>query len=231
MPHKGIVYYTDNRLEPRILSACQRQLLKARLPSVCVSLRPLPFGVNVVLNLERGPLTMFRQILTGLEMSRADVVFLAEHDVLYHPSHFEFEPERDDLFYYNNNLWKVDAGSGRALFHYSNHTSQLCACRSLLLNHYQKRVELVEKNGYNSRMGYEPGTHGRAERVDDYGCETWMSEQPNIDLRHGNNLTPTRWKREQFRNQRFTKGWTEADSVPGWGRTLGRMDEFLSEVG
>ena len=126
------------------MMACQQQLVKSGLPIYSVSLRPLYFGHNTVINAERGPLTMFRQILAGLEACEADIVYLAEHDVLYHPSHFEFTPERDDLFYYNNNLWKVDAESGRALFHYSNHTSQLCARRSLLLEHYRKRVVMVD---------------------------------------------------------------------------------------
>jgi len=224
---KGIVYYTDNRLDERIMTACQKQLEKAGLPIVSVSLQPLDFGENIVVDGERGPLTMFRQILAGLEAIDTDIVFFAEHDVLYHPSHFEFTPEKEDVFYYNNNVWKVDANDGRALFHYSNHTSQLCAHRALLLEHYRKRVELVSENGFSRRMGYEPGTHGRAERVDDYGCETWMSDMPNIDLRHDQNLTQTRWEKEQFRDQRFTEGWTEADKVPGWGKTKGRMEVIL----
>ena len=227
-PTKAIVYYTDNRLDEQIMTACQQQLLKAGLPIYSVSLRPLYFGHNITINAERGPLTMFRQILAGLEACEADVVFLAEHDVLYHPSHFKFTPERDDLFYYDNNLWRVDAESGRALFHYSNHTSQLCARRSLLLEHYRERVRRVEAEGFSRRMGYEPGTHRRAERVDDYGCAIWMSETPSIDLRHRYNLTQTRWSKDQFRDQRYTRGWTEAGSVPGWGRTAGRMQEILN---
>jgi hypothetical protein len=225
---KGIIYYTDNRLEPQIMSACQQQLKKSDLPIVSASLKPLGFGENVTLDAERGPLTMFRQILAALEACEADVVFFAEHDVMYHPSHFEFVPERKDLFYYNNNVWKVDAETGRALFHYSNHTSQLCAYRDLLLEHYHKRVELVEQNGFSRRMGFEPGTHGRKERVDDYKCKTWMSEVPNLDLRHKHNLTQTRWRKDQFRNQRYTKGWTIADKVPGWGQTRGRMEVILN---
>ncbi len=225
---RGIIYYTDNRLDEPIMSACQRQLEKAGLPIVSASLKPLAFGENVVLDGKRGALTMFRQILAALEACEADVVFFAEHDVMYHPSHFEFTPERRDLFYYNNNVWKVDAETGKALFHYSNHTSQLCAYRELLLEHYRERVRRVEAEGFSRRMGYEPGTHGRKERVDDYKCDTWMSEVPNLDLRHKQNLTQTRWKREQFRNQRFTKGWTIADEVPGWGQTRGRMEVILN---
>lgn len=82
---KGIVYYTDNRLDPLIAQACQRQLDAAAggRQIVSVSLQPLAWAENIVLPLERGYLTMFRQILAGIEASRADVIFLAEHDVLY----------------------------------------------------------------------------------------------------------------------------------------------------
>jgi len=225
-PAKEIIYYTDNRLDSVIMNVCQRQLEKAGLPIISVSLKPLEFGENIVVTGERGPETMFRQILAGIEASSANYLFFAEHDVLYHPSHFEFWPERDDIFYYNNNVWKVDAKTGHALFHYSNHTSQLCAHRSLLLEHYAKRVALVAEHGFSNRMGFEPGTHGRKERVDDYGCETWMSEYPNIDIRHKQNLTPTRWKKAQFRNLRFTKGWMEAEAVAPW-YTEGHWHEVL----
>lgn len=217
-PTKSILYYTDNRLDPVIMSACQKQLLKAGLPIVSVSLKPLSFGQNIVIEAERGPLTLFRQILAGLEASTADIIYLAEHDVLYDISHFEFSPDKKDVFCYNNNVWRVDSETGHALFYYSNHTSQLCAYRELLLEHYRKRVQRVEATGYNNKIGYEPGTHNRAERIDDYGCNTWMSPVPNIDIRHKHNLTPTRWRKDQFRNQRFTRGWTEAEEVPGWDK-------------
>ena len=79
-------------------------------------------------------------------------------------------------------------------------------------------------------MGFEPGTHSRRERVDDLKCETWMAQFPNIDIRHGHNLTPSRWKQSEFRNQKYCEGWTESDSVPGWGKTQGRFQEFLQEA-
>jgi len=127
-------------------------------------------------------------------------------------------------------VWKVDAQTGRALFYYCKQTSGLCAHRSLLLEHYRKRVKLVEENGFSRKMGFEPGTHNRKERVDDYKAKAWMSEYPNIDIRHKQNLTPSRWRRDQFRNQRYTRGWTEADEVPGWGVTKGRFDRILDGI-
>ena len=226
---KGIVYYTDNRLDAGIMLACQKQLLKSGLPIISVSLEPLDFGDrNIVIDAERGYLTMFKQILAGVEASGADILFFAEHDVLYHPSHFDFVPEKSDLFYYNQNSWKVDSETGHALFHYASSTSGLCAYRDLLLEHYRKRVAIVEENGFTRRMGFEPGTHNRAERVDDYKSEVWMSEQPNVDIRHSGNLTKTRWHPEEFRNQRYTRGWAESGSVPGWGVTEGRFSEVLN---
>ena len=168
---KGIVYYTDNRLDNIILDACQSQIKKSAGQNriVSVSLGPIDFGDNIHLSLERGYLTMFKQMLAGLEKIDTDVVFFCEHDWLYHPSHFDFVPPEKDKFYYNTNVWSVRLEDGHALrTDGSQRTSALCAYRELLLEHYRKRVEMVEKNGYTNKMGFEPGTHGRAERVDDY---------------------------------------------------------------
>jgi glycosyltransferase involved in cell wall biosynthesis len=231
---KGIVYYSDCRPDSAILSAAQRQLRAATNGHqiVSVTLGDMDFGDRriVYANWERGYLTMFRQILVGLEECDADIVFLAEHDVLYHPSHFEFTPEREDVYYYNRNTWKVDVNDGKALFYLCDQTSGLCANRDLLLQHYRKRVERVEREGFTRKVGFEPGTHNRPERVDDYKAAHWMSEFPNIDLRHSHNLTQSRWSQDQFRNKKFCQGWKMADEVPGWGRTKGRMQEFLKEV-
>ncbi len=221
----GVVYYTDERGDPEILSACRQQLEHAASSLPIVSTTPKTVGA------ERGILTMFRQILAGLEALETEIVFFAEHDVLYHPSHFEFMPERSDTYYFNQNIWKVDAATGRALYYRCSQTSGLCANRQLLLGHYRRRIEIVERHGFTRAMGFEPGTHRRKERVDDYPAAVWMSALPNIDIRHRHNLTPSRWRREQFRNQKFTDGWTEGDGVPGWGTTLGRFDDFLREVG
>jgi glycosyltransferase involved in cell wall biosynthesis len=216
----GVLYYTDNQLDEEIMTKCQKQLRKGigqhRL--VSVSLKKIDFGDNITLDMERGYLTMFKQILAGLEELQCDYVFFAEHDVLYHPSHFLFRPAKDDIFYYNTNVWKVRMSDGHGL--YTDDCKQLsgiCANRNLLIEHYRKRIALVEEKGFSRAMGFEPGTHNREERVDNYKAESWKSEWPNIDLRHKNNLTQSRWSKEEFRNKKFTEGWTEKDNIPGWG--------------
>jgi hypothetical protein len=226
---KGLVYYTDNHCEERILRICREQIkrcCKKDWSIVSVSQQPIDFGENIVLDLQRSTVSMFKQILAGLEASTAEIVFLIEHDILYHPSHFDYVPIRKDVFYYNQNRWAVDAKTGQALFYYTNCPSHLVAYRELLLDYYRKRVAILEKDGFDSRIGHSPpkGVEG------DYKVRSYFSKHPNVDIRHSNNLTANRFKKEQFRSKRSIRGWTLADEVPSWGKTKGRFDEFLREA-
>lgn len=228
---KAVIYYTDNRLSPEIMTACQRQIEQSinGHELVSVSLAPLEFGRNLTLDRERGYLTMFQQILAGLEASTADVIFLAEHDCLYSPSHFQFIPPDPAKIYYNQNVWHLRVSDGHAVYYEAKRLSQLCAYRDVLLEHYRKRVAVVEEKGFSRKIGFEPGSHRRAERIDDLQSEYWRSEFPNLDLKHGQNLTPARWSPEQFRDQRNCRGWLESDdTIPGWGATrelIARLNE------
>lgn len=222
---KGIVYYTDNQLDEKIMKACQEQLRKCvskeynkEYRIVTVALKKTPFGDYYTLDLERGYLTMFKQILIGLKGHDTDIVFICEHDVLYHPSHFDFVPPRKDTFYYNENVWFLRLSDGHALHYDVNQVSGLCAYREPLIKHYEERVKLVEKEGYSRRIGFEPMTHNRIKWKNKYRFESWKSKYPNIDIKHGGNLMGARWKKSEFRNQKFTKGWEENDKeIPGWG--------------
>lgn len=237
-PTKGILFYTDNQLNLRIARRVQKQLLGAGLPITSVSLKPMSFGNNIHLPLKRGYLTMAKQILRGLESMTEDIIFFCEHDVLYHPSHFDFAPEKEDVFYYNTNVWRVRLSDGHGIrTNDCRQLSGLCAYKSTLLRHYRKRVALLEAyweelelqypshegreqvfNRYVRAMGFEPGTHNRAERVDNLPSDRWESKVCNIDIRHDTNSTPSRWDPSQFRNAKFTEGWQEAIYIPGWGK-------------
>lgn len=234
---KGLVYYSDGKPDGALLEAVRAQLHRAApdLPSVSVTLKPMaPMGPRdtvLVKDWERGYIAMFRQILAGLEALDTEVAFLVEHDLLYHPSHFDFTPPRRDVFYYNQHTWKVDAATGQALHYRCSQTSGLCADRALLVAHYRARVAHVEAHGFERNLGFEPGTNRRSRALDPHGAETWWSVLPNIDIRHGVNLTKSRWSPDEFRDKRTCEGWTMADEVPGWGRTKGRFAAFLAELG
>ena len=219
---KGIVYYTDNQLDPVIEKKCQDQLRHASNQHriVSVSLKPMDFGDNIHLPLERGYLSMFKQILTGLEALDTDVAFLCEADVLYHPSHFDFIPPKNDVYYYNMNSWQLRWSDGFAITYDRKQVSGLCANRKFLITHYKERIRRIEAEGkFNYRMGFEPGTHGRDEKVDDFKAEGWRSDFANIDIRHNTNLTKSRWHPSEFRNHRSCRNWKESNTIEGWGDT------------
>lgn len=230
VPTKEILFYTDNRLNLKIAHKVQNQLKQMGLPIISVSLKPMNFGHNIHLPLQRGYLTMAKQILAGLEKSDADIIFFCEHDVLYHESHFDFIPETKHAYYYNTNVWRVRLSDGHALW--TDNLQQLSGMvgyRTTLLEHYRKRVQLLEEkldysvdeedfNKYIREMGFEPGTHGREARVDDLKAISYQSLHPNIDIRHDGNLTPSRWNKDQFRNEKYTEGWMEkhVSELTGW---------------
>jgi hypothetical protein len=225
---KGIVWYTGNRVDPLLTSAVQNQLQRSGLPIVSVSLQPIPFGdQNAVLSLGYGIPTMFKQILAGIEVSDADVIFLCEDDMIYHQSHFEFMPG-EDTFWYNENDWKVRVPDGQALFYICKQTGFCCANRRLLLEHYRTRVARVEAEGFRRYNGFEPGTHRSPRGYCNYGAKAWMSPTPNLDIRHQQNLTWSRWRKDQFRRE--PQQWQMADSVPGWGQTKVSIIEILESL-
>lgn len=228
MTNKGIIYYTDNRLDEKINSIVQKQILKANLPIVSVSLKPINFGRNFTLNMRRGYVTMITQIATALENAREEYVFFCEHDVLYSLSHFNFTPKRDDIFYYDAHVWRWDYPHDR-LISYDRliSLSGLCVNREFALNHYNKRLEAIKSAGLHApsgreplwarRWGYEPGTKKiKRGGFSDDDFETFFSDIPLIDIRHKGTFSPTKVTLDSFRH--LPNNWKEASftEIPGW---------------
>lgn len=238
-PSKGIIFYTDNQLNLKIARMVQRQLKEIgetkNIPIVSASLKKMTFGDKNIYfpHLKRGRLSMFKQILGALENSTSDVVFFCEHDVLYHPTHFDFTPPKEDIYYYNINVWKVRTSDGHAVrVNDCKQLSGLCAYRELLIEHYKRRIAKIEQNqkdmmtlglevkndGFSKYMGFEPGLHSVKRGVDNYSVGSWESKFPNVDIRHGKNLTKSRWSPNEFHNKKNAAGWLESDisHIPGW---------------
>ncbi len=207
MDHKALIYYTCNEHLPEIDDLARKYLSNIDLPIISVSLnKKINFGnVRIVVEGERSPLAMHRQIVAGLEACNSKYAFLIESDVLYHPSHFDFTPKRDDTYYFNINVWKqrwpenyfVRTDVSQQLSGMSGHTS-------LLLNFFKKRVKEIEKKGFDRH--YEP----REPR------QNYNSSAPIICIRHDKNITKSKWSPSDFRNKEYAKGWKAATSVPGW---------------
>lgn len=225
---KGLIYYTDNELKDPLYSIVQGILLSSGLPITSASLKPIPFGDNEVINAKRSYPTMMRQIISCLERSKADYVFFCEHDVLYHKSHFDFTPPRDDIFYYNENVWRWEYGSNKAITHKRMiPLSCLCVNRLFALEHYRRRMAHIIGKGYDlesdcnkdwvRKMGFEPGTKKKKRGgFSDDDFETWRSEYPVIDVRHKKAFSPSKCTLESFKHP--PEEWREIDvgEIPGW---------------
>jgi glycosyltransferase involved in cell wall biosynthesis len=228
---KGLVYYTDNSASERIL-----QVVRQRLNVICkdweiisVSQYPIDFGTNIPMPLKRSVKSLFAQVVTGLSHSTADVVFLVEHDVLYHPSHFAAHPPADDVFYYDHNRWCLDTETGKAVTYISDCPSYMCARRDLLLEHYSKALEMMNGHkSWTSKYGYSP-PKGLPKEHRTGVAQNYMAECPTIDIRHDNSFTRKRMSKDKFRNESSCRGWKEAYEIPGWGETKDRFEEFLRE--
>lgn len=217
--NKGVIYYTSNDIDPTLFRRVQQRILESGLPITSCSLKPIDFGDNYVLEADKGIVTYFRQIVLALQMSQADYVFFCEHDILYNQSHFDFEPERDDTFYYNTNVWKWDYGTDRVVaYDHQASVSGMCVNRKLALAFYQRRMEIILGNGWDRlpthgnptwarNLGYEPGRH-RGNRLEPARAEEWASERPIIDIRHSKNMTPQKMHIEGFKKK--PTGWRES---------------------
>lgn len=232
---KGIIYYTDNRLSEPIFGTCQNQIQSAiagfdpAISITSVSLSPINFGNNFVLeNSKSGYLSMVKQITKALEKSKADYVFFCEHDVLYPPSHFEFTPTKNNVFFYNSNVYRWDYPSNR-LIKYDRliSLSGLAVNRKFALNHYQQRLKKIEELNLTSsgrhepdwarKWGYEPGTKKiKRGGFSDDDFETFTSNEPIIDIRHGKTFSQRKVTLDSFVHKPQNWQETTIEKINGW---------------
>lgn len=234
-PTKGLVFYTDNQLDPVIINTVMEHLKRAAngYGIVSVSHQPIDLGTNIVLQLQRGHLSMAKQQLAGLEALNTDIAFMVEHDVIYPKNHFAFTPPQADVFYYNLNWWKVRNTDGQALHFKARQVSGLCAYRDILIEYFHNRVRMIESGEIGGRRHFEPDG-SRSYRDAAYGkltahkAEDWFSEIPCVDIRHKSVVTRNIFDPSGYRGQ--VKDWTMADEVPFWGKSKERFPEFLAET-
>lgn len=200
---KQIVYYTDSRLEAELADSVRRQIKKASdgIPIISVSQKILSFGKNICVGLKpRNYLSLYEQLLIGLEAADEDaLIYLCEHDVFYHPDHFRFIPPREEKIYYNLNRFYFNRNKNFFLKAIGKRAlSQGIAYRNILLDHAKEQVKA-------RKMGIASPCMGPF-----WNFET---EYPNIDTRHGGNLSVFGEFDESDKSPRIL-------SVPYWGTPI-----------
>ncbi len=230
---KGIIYYTDNRLENlkrdwRVPYLAIDSIKESGLPIVSCSLKKMDLGRNIVLKRKPSVVTYHHQILEALKAQTTDYVFFCEHDVVYHKTHFDFNPPRDDTFYYNTNVFKCHPRRNMCVtYDHLRSVSGICVQRELAVEHYERKLKYIYDNKFNEdlgngnphwarKLGYEPGkdpSRGgfRHDKIDE-----WRSEYPNLDIRHRLTMTMPKMSLDDFVVKPTNWQKVTIDKVPGW---------------
>jgi hypothetical protein len=112
-------------------------------------------------------MSLYKQLLAGLNATDAEIVTLAEHDCLYTNEYLSWMPPDKGTFYYNYNCWLVQWGGNHpemnGMYSYRPSRialSQLTCGREILKASMQERITLLE-DGYILTKGHrgvgEPG--------------------------------------------------------------------------
>ena len=224
----AVIFYTDSRIKEPVKSKVMDLIKESGLPVVSCSLSPLDFGKNFVYEGKRGYVSYINQIYTCLENSDADYVFFCEHDVLYPKSHFDFVPLKEDVFYYNDNIWRWWIVGGWAItYDELKSLSGMCCNRELALRQYRARLDKMDEMGIDQFRGreprrgivwgYEPGTKKtRRGGFSNDESEVWQSEVPLVDIRHTRTFSMPKINLEDFKHP--PTNWQEISyrDIPGW---------------
>ena len=199
-----IVYYTDSKLDPALAGPVRKQIEKScgPIPIISVSQEPLRFGKNICVGEKpRSFRSMYEQLLVGLEAAPpGSIIYLCEHDIFYHPSHFAFLPKDKDHAYFNTNRYYYR--QGMASFLPAKGTRALSQCvahRDMLITHCKERL-----------VKWASGkVHGMS-----IPRRKFKSARPNVDIRHGDNLSSDGdYKRRYYRG----KATNTTRNLGGWG--------------
>lgn len=209
LPSAAVVYYSHNNLDTKIADTCRAQLVKAvgDIPIVAVTHKAIPVGAkhqNICVGpMKAGHVTLLNQIMMGIYATDAEVIFLAEHDVLYPESHFQLRPTRAATIAYDTNVVCL---TPRGYLSAPRPTlSGLIAHRGVLLSAIQAMLVQLSHGDKLSRL----------EPVDQ--IERLSGEQSLLDIRHGKNFTGMRGD-EKSEYSYTDKHW---GSVMAWWTKLG----------
>jgi hypothetical protein len=231
MNNLSIIFYTDNSLDEVFAKRIQKELFKAAEGKriISVSQKPIDFARNICVgDIGRSHHSLFFQVLTGVKEAKTKYIALAEHDCMYTPEHFNWLPPRDDVFYYNVNMWFVQWNNklaGQYSYFRRKTMSNLICSKDLCISAVEEKILMLE-TGFEIRKGQpgacEPGVcndrqafiEAKAQEAkqkdlgkeDKYTAMGFRTTLPNLDIRHGNN----------FSGNRRTKKIRE--ELPYWGR-------------
>ena len=209
-----VVYYTDSKLDdetPQLANAVRKRLKKmvGPIPIISVSQKPLNFGKNICIGEQpRKFKSIYEAILAGVsEAPDGSIVYLCEHDVFYHPSHFAQVPDEPDTMYFNTARYYYALGQSSFIKARGKRAlSQSVGTKETIIKHVTERLdgcgdEITER-------------WNELEKKSSVKYKNFESVRPNVDILHENNYTPRGdYKRNYLRGKSVG-----VENLPGWGR-------------
>ena len=179
-----ILYYTDNTLDGTNLGEAVRSRLQAignEYRIISVSQRPINFGENIVVGKRlRSVASILEQILTGLAVVEdSEYVFFAEHDCLYHPSHWV--EQRGDVIAYDLNYYRCTP-RGYARHVPAKYILSMASGRAGTLRRaMQQKLDIFQQGGRAAVRCLEPGRGAGCDGID---IVEYEADWPSLDIRH-----------------------------------------------
>lgn len=210
-----ILYLGHSKIDPVIQKTCLYWLYKAAGDIPVVEMhQPEDWPLSGI--------SMYKNILAGLDQVKTKYVAIAEHDCLYTHEHFSFIPP-DDHFYYNDNCWLLQYDNPKhpemdgVFSFWPNRRVQsqlICTteklkeathftmtiCEDPLWNELRNGVGVGEPGAvnYEKAMRLTSGSNKLQlrNRVKDYivgfNARDFSTILPNVDIRWGGNFTGPR---------------------------------------
>lgn len=209
-----IIYYTANVISEKFAWNIQYQLSKVanRYPVISVSHKPIAFGQNIIVDLPRHHLSIYRQALIGAKQATTKYIAMAEDDILYSPAHFKFRP-KEGKFGYNLGTWNIFTW-GEPLFNHKErrNMSGLICERELFIEALEERfAKWPDDSKIDLGHWAEPTKYERQLGVKVQEPEFFFTDPPNIVFTHQTALSYDNL------GKRKRMGDLRAEVIPYWG--------------
>lgn len=214
MPDLSIIFYTANVIPEKFAKVIRTQILKVggEYPIISVSFKPLDFGQNILVDLPRHHLSIYKQALLGAKEAKTEYIALAEDDVLYSPEHFKHRP-KPGKFAYNLGTWNMFTW-GEPIFNHKERRNmgQLICERKLFIEALEERFRRWPVDSdINLGKWAEPTKYENHLDVTVRDPEFFYSNPPNIIFSHQTALS------YENLGDRKKMGELRVDSIPYWG--------------
>jgi len=190
-----LVYYTCNEVNEKLGRSAfgELQVAASGIPMIVVSHRPMTVTENnIVVDLPRHHLSIYRQALIGAKAATTKYIALCEDDVLYSPEHFKHRPQ-PGKFAYNMNYWNITTW-GEPMFTQKlggrRNLGNLICERKLFIKAMEERfAKWPDDSKIDLGIWAEPSKYERQLGVTIREPEAFCTNPPNIMFSHQTSLS------------------------------------------